>query len=100
MECHEASKYKSSSSSLFVAHTWVVPQGILFLTTIDPQQLLGINIFTYILAAAIAFFLSMNAIFGEGWLGSTIGLQGTGTFTERSEKLPNVVDLSEDRFQI
>jgi len=65
-----------------------------------PYQLLGINIFTYILAAAITFFLSMNIILGQGWLGNAIGIQGTGTFTERSEKLPNVVDLSEDQFSI
>eukprot|EP00977_Amphora_coffeiformis_P012820 scaffold3240_cov187-Amphora_coffeaeformis.AAC.15 len=64
------------------------------------KELLGINIFTYILAAAITFFLSMNVIFGQGWLGSAIGIQGTGTFTERSETLPNVVDLSEDQFSI
>lgn len=64
------------------------------------RQLLGINIFTYILAAAIAFFLSMNLVFGQGWLGSAIGIQGTGTFTERSETLPNVVDLSDDQFSI
>lgn len=63
-------------------------------------QLLGINIFTYILAAAIAFFFSMNVIFGQGWLGNTMGIQGTGTFTERSENLPNVVDLNDDRFQL
>lgn len=63
-------------------------------------QLLGINIFTYILAGAIAFFLSMNIIFGQGWLGNSIGIKGTGTFTERSEKLPGVVNLNDDQFSI
>jgi hypothetical protein len=61
---------------------------------------LGINVFTYILAVAIAFFLSMNAFLGPGWLGNSIGIQGTGTFTERSEALPNIVDLSDEKFQL
>lgn len=61
-------------------------------------QLLGINVFTYILAAAIAFFLSMNIILGPGWLGSSIGIKGTGTFTETSESLPELVDLSKPEY--
>jgi len=73
---------------------------LFFCSVHGSNQLLGINIFTYILAAAIAFFLSMNMILGQGWLGNAIGLQGTGTFIERSEKLPNVVDLSEDQFSL
>ena len=62
------------------------------------MKLLGINVFTYILAALIAFFLSMNFILGPGWLGQQIGLEGTGTFTEISESLPDSVDLSKDEF--
>ena len=58
------------------------------------QQLLGINIFTYILAAAIAFFLSMNAILGPGWLGNAIGILSGWDMTETSKSLPEVVDLS------
>lgn len=57
-------------------------------------QLLGINIFTYILAAAIVFFLTMNTVLGPGWLGQVTGVPGTGTFTEVSESLPNNMDLN------
>ena len=55
---------------------------------------MGINIFTYILAALIVIFLSLNAILGPGWLGQTMGIQGTGTFTEISDSLPDNIDLS------
>jgi hypothetical protein len=58
------------------------------------QQLLGINIFTYILAALIVFFLSMNAVFGVGWLGQSLGWENVGTFTKVSESLPLDVDVS------
>jgi len=58
------------------------------------KQLLGINIFTYILAALIALFLSLNFALGPGWLGQVIGLEGTGTFTQISDSLPDSVDLS------
>lgn len=58
------------------------------------KELLGINIFSYVLAAACVFFLGMNAILGPGWLGQTIGLKGTGTFTEISDSLPGNIDLS------
>ena len=57
-------------------------------------QLLGINIFTYILGAACIFFLSMNAILGPGWLGQVAGIQGTGSFTDVSDSLPGNVDLN------
>ena len=57
-------------------------------------QLLGINIFTYILAAAIVFFLSMNAALGPGWLGQTLGWENVGTFTKVSDSLPLNVDVS------
>lgn len=57
-------------------------------------QILGINIFTYLLAAAIIFFFSMNFVLGPGWLGNTMGLKGTGTFTEISDSLPDTIDLS------
>jgi hypothetical protein len=51
-------------------------------------------VFTYILAAAIAFFFSMNLILGPGWLGNSIGLDGTGSFQKVSESLPEIIDLS------
>lgn len=58
------------------------------------KELLGINIFTYILAGLIALFLSLNILLGPGWLGQSMGLEGTGTFTEVSDSLPKTVDLS------
>jgi len=58
------------------------------------KDLLGINIFTYILAALIVFFLSMNAIFGPGWLGQSLGWEDVGTFTKVSDSLPLNVDVS------
>jgi hypothetical protein len=61
-------------------------------------QLMGINIFTYILAAAIVFFLSMNFVLGPGWLGNAMGVKGTGTFTEISDLLPDTIDLSGSDF--
>jgi hypothetical protein len=60
--------------------------------------LLGINIFTYILAMLIAFFLSMNAIFGPGWLGQFMGWEDVGTFTRVSDSLPMDMDLSGDQY--
>ena len=57
-------------------------------------QLLGINIFTYVLAALIALFLSLNLILDPGWLGQQIGFAGTGIFTQTSDSLPDSVDLS------
>jgi hypothetical protein len=61
-------------------------------------QLLGINIFTYILAAAIVFFLSMNAALGPGWLGQTLGWDNVGTFTKVSDSLPLNVDVSASEY--
>jgi hypothetical protein len=58
---------------------------------------LGISVFTYVLAAAILFFLLMNAVLGPGWLGSSIGIQGTGEFTETSPELPDVLDLGSSK---
>lgn len=55
---------------------------------------MGINIFTYILAALIIFFLSMNAISGPGWLGQSLGWEDVGTFTKTSDALPLNVDVS------
>ena len=67
-------------------------------TIIGHPQLLGINGFTYVLAALITFFLSMNLILGPGWLGQQMGLEGTGTFTQISDSLPDSVDLSKPEF--
>mmetsp|Transcript_25306 Transcript_25306/g.54461 ORF Transcript_25306/g.54461 Transcript_25306/m.54461 type:complete len:171 (-) Transcript_25306:230-742(-) len=58
------------------------------------KNLLGINIFTYILAAVIIIFLSMNAVFGPGWLGQSLGWENVGTFTKVSDSLPLEVDVS------
>mmetsp|Transcript_15019 Transcript_15019/g.19025 ORF Transcript_15019/g.19025 Transcript_15019/m.19025 type:complete len:203 (-) Transcript_15019:106-714(-) len=58
------------------------------------KELLGINIFTYILAGLITIFLSLNFLLGPGWLGQLIGLEGTGTFTQMSDSLPDTIDLS------
>jgi hypothetical protein len=46
----------------------------------------------------IAFFLSMNLAFGPGWLGQFMGMEGTGTFTQISDSLPDSVDLSNPDF--
>lgn len=62
------------------------------------KDILGINLFTYILAGLIAFFFSCNMLLGPGWLGQKVGLPGTGTFTEISKSLPDSVDLSKDEF--
>jgi len=62
------------------------------------KDLLGINIFTYILAALIIIFLSGNILLGPGWLGQKIGLEGTGTFTQISPSLPDSIDLSQSDF--
>jgi hypothetical protein len=62
--------------------------------------MLGISAFTYILGAAIVFFMSMNLILGPGWLGNSIGIKGVGTFSEISESLPDSLDLSSPEFLI
>mmetsp|Transcript_4333 Transcript_4333/g.5694 ORF Transcript_4333/g.5694 Transcript_4333/m.5694 type:complete len:170 (-) Transcript_4333:592-1101(-) len=65
------------------------------------KDILGVNIFTFILAGLIAFFMGMNVLLGPGWLGSSIGggnqggIKGTGTFDDT----PGVVDLSASRYQ-
>ena len=58
------------------------------------KQLLGINIFTYMLAALIIFFISMNVFVGPGWLGQFLGWDDVGTFTKTSDSLPLNVDVS------
>lgn len=58
------------------------------------KELLGINVFTYVLAAACIFFLSLNFVLGPGWLGQVAGIPGTGTFTEVSDTLPQSINLS------
>ncbi|GKY95533.1 hypothetical protein MPSEU_000514900 [Mayamaea pseudoterrestris] len=64
------------------------------------KQLLGINIFTYVLAGAIVFFLSMNVINGSGWLGSSLRFPGTGSITDMSSALPSTVDLNLPDFKL
>jgi hypothetical protein len=63
-------------------------------------QLLGINIFSYVLGAAIIVFLSLNYVLGPGWLGSAIGMQGAGSFDEVSDSLPSTIDLSDPSFRL
>jgi hypothetical protein len=57
-------------------------------------QLLGINIFTYILAGAIVIMLTLNAVLGPGWLGQGLGIPGTGTYTNVSDSLPSQMNLN------
>jgi hypothetical protein len=59
---------------------------------------LGINVFTYILAALIAIFASLNFILGPGWLGGTLGIQGTGSIEEVAPSLPDTVDLNRQEY--
>lgn len=63
-------------------------------------QLLGINIFTYLLAAAIVFFLSMNIVVGPGWLGNSLGIAPNWDVTKTSDAIPETVDLSRPDFLI
>ena len=56
--------------------------------------------FTYILAGLIVLFLSLNVVFGPGWLGQMIGMDGTGTFTEVSDSFPATVDLSNPDYRL
>ena len=62
------------------------------------MKLLGINIFTYILAFLIIVFTGLNLTLGPGWLGGTLGIQGTGSIEEVSPSLPNTVDLNRDEY--
>jgi len=63
------------------------------------KQLLGVNVFTFILAGLIVFFLSMNLILGPGWLGQQLGVEGTGNLGNVvSEKLPLSMDLSQSPY--
>jgi len=64
------------------------------------QQLLGINIFTVILAVLIVFFLSMNMTLGPGWLGSKLGIPGTGSIQEVSPSLPGTIDLNNPQYRL
>ena len=52
------------------------------------------------LAALIAFFLSMNFFIGPGWLGALLGIPGTGSFQEVSDSLPDTIDLSSPEFRL
>ena len=63
-------------------------------------QLLGINIFTYLLGALIVVLLSLNFFLGPGWLGQAMGIQGVGSFDEVSKSLPDTVDLSRPEFRL
>jgi hypothetical protein len=39
----------------------------------------------------------MNVVLGPGWLGSSIGIQRTGQFTETSPSLPDTLDLGSSK---
>jgi hypothetical protein len=58
------------------------------------KELLGLNIFTLILAILIALFMGANFLLGPGWLGNKLGIEGTGTFQEISDAIPGIIDLS------
>mmetsp|Transcript_26930 Transcript_26930/g.30765 ORF Transcript_26930/g.30765 Transcript_26930/m.30765 type:complete len:168 (-) Transcript_26930:458-961(-) len=62
------------------------------------KELLGISVFTYVLGFLIIVMLSLNALLGPGWLGQSIGIPGTGTFTELSDSIPDKFDLSADEY--
>ena len=62
------------------------------------MQMLGINVFTYMLAILIVFFLSMNTIYGPGWFGQFLGMENVGSFTQVSDSLPMDVDVSGQEF--
>lgn len=91
MDDNERSKYRKY---LTVGHP--NDTNLLFL----PFQLLGINIFTYILAGLILFFFSMNLALGPGWLGQVVGIEGTGSIKEVSDALPDNVDLTSPEFKL
>lgn len=59
---------------------------------------MGINVFTYILAALIVLFGGANFILGPGWLGGTLGIKGTGSIEKVSPSLPNQMDLDKDEY--
>ena len=42
----------------------------------------------------------MNIWLGPGWLGNVIGIQGTGTFTEISDSIPDTIDLGNPDYQL
>ena len=67
---------------------------------VELHQILGINVFTYMLAAAIAFFLGMNAILGPGWLGNALGILSGWDLTETSKSLPDAIDLSNPDYRL
>jgi hypothetical protein len=52
------------------------------------------------LAGLIAFFMGMNIIMGPGWLGSSLGIEGTGYFEEVSPSLPGTVDLNKPEYRL
>ncbi|CAB9499389.1 expressed unknown protein [Seminavis robusta] len=62
------------------------------------KELLGINVFTYILAFLIVAFGGMNLILGPGWLGGTLGIEGTGNIEQVSPSLPQTMDLGKDEY--
>jgi len=64
------------------------------------KELLGINIFTFLLAGLITFFFGMNYFLGPGWLGNTIGIPGTGQFTEVSPSIPGTIDLNSPEYRL
>jgi hypothetical protein len=42
----------------------------------------------------------MNVLIGPGWLGSVVGLAGTGVINEVSDSLPDTIDLSGSEFRL
>jgi hypothetical protein len=99
MECHEGgTNVLDHIAIIMCAIAKFIPSCLIVPYSIYATQILGINIFTYAIAAAITFFFSMNVILGPGWLGNRVGLKGTGSFTEISDSLPGLIDLSGNDF--
>lgn len=64
------------------------------------SQLLGVNIFTYILALLILIFGGLNLTLGPGWLGGTLGVPGTGEIVTPSPSFPDTMDLNTEEFRL
>jgi hypothetical protein len=64
------------------------------------KELLGLNVFTLILAILIVLFMGANFLLGPGWLGNRLGIEGTGTFQEISDAIPGIIDLSQPDYRL
>jgi len=62
------------------------------------NQILGIGPFTYVLVGLIVIMLTLNFTLGPGWLGSTLGIDGAGTFIDDNFPTGGAFDLSKDEY--